>query len=313
VNAPHSPLMCPACRGALRQEVEALHCDNAHVWPVSGSIADFSGGVYFDHFSPDDELRDEHVRGLQLEVDGARRRIDDFYLRLIRDSHEHARVLDCGCGNGVSVDVLAAHGVEAWGNDLSALRKWQWREREQRQRLVVASALTLPFADGSFDVVLSSGLIEHLGVDEWLSPHYTVRARPDRHEIRRALFDELARVVAPRGRIYIDCPNRLFPIDFWHSDVAGRPRIHPRDEPFLPSFDEIAQYAQTAMPEATVTALSPYKRLQFQQSARHWYGRLLAPAMNVFFRAMQRRPLRALAKGSFNPFLVVEIRRDSAG
>jgi SAM-dependent methyltransferase len=276
---------------------------------MDDGIADFSGGTYFDHFSPGEELRAEHLRGLAMEVDGARRRIIDFYLPLIRQSLHRPRVLDCGCGNGVSVDVLASEGIEAWGNDLSSLRKWQWRERDQRQRLVVANALTLPFPNAYFDIVLSSGLIEHLGVDEWSNPRYTIRERPDRHQIRSAFFDELARVVAPAGRIYIDCPNRLFPIDFWHSDVGGRPRIHSRHEPFLPSFNEIVQYAHASMPDATVLALSPYKRLQFHQAARHWYGRLLAPAMNLIFRAMQRRPMNALANGSLNPFLVVEIRR----
>jgi SAM-dependent methyltransferase len=55
----------------------------------------------------------------------------------------------------------------------------------------------LPYADGRFDLVLASGVIEHL---------------PARS--RRAQVDEYYRVLAPGGYIAIlDTPNRLFPLE----------------------------------------------------------------------------------------------------
>ena len=62
------------------------------------------------------------------------------------------------------------------------------------------AAKQLPFDDGSFDVVFSHEVIEH--VDD------------DRQAAR-----EMVRVLAPGGRIVIFCPNRLYPFEthghFW--------------------------------------------------------------------------------------------------
>lgn len=271
---------------------------------MEGGIADFSGGRYYDRFDPETDLRPEHAEGLELELEGTRRRMLDFYAPMMPAG---ARVLDCGCGNGLSVDLLDDAEFDAWGNDVSTLRKWQWRERRRRDRLVVASALSLPFEDASFDVVVSSGVIEHIGVEETGVPRYSVRALPSQDEERLAFFQELARVLAPGGTLFVDCPNRLFPVDFWHANAPGRPRFHSLREPFLPSYRELRRYALAALPDATVEALSPYRRLQFRQSSRHWYGRMFARPADLWLKLMTRRPLRFLAAGPLNPFLVVKV------
>ena len=231
-------------------------------------------------------------------MDGARRRIVDYYLPHVL---HRKRILDCGCGNGVSVDILNDAGFEAWGNDVSTLRKWQWKERRHRDRLVVASAMSLPFPDAYFDVVISSGVIEHIGVEESALPRYSVRAMPHQRELRLSFFREVTRVLAPGGLLFIDCPNGRFPIDFWHADAPGRPRVHSPFESFLPSFKEIASLVSEVMPGATIDALSPYRRLQFHQASQHWYGRLLATPGDWFLRFMP--PF--IAASPLNPFLVV--------
>lgn len=300
------PLICPSCHGTLDDALACRACNRR--WPIDDGIADFSGGAYYDQFDASTVLSDSHREGLELEIDGARRRILDFYLPHIRRSSSHAmRVLDCGCGNGVSVDLLSDAGYEAWGNDLSALRKWQWRERDRKARLVVASALSLPFPDAYFDVVLSSGVIEHIGVEETSVPRYAVRPHPEQDRLRRDFMRELTRVLAPGGLLFIDCPNGRFPIDFWHSDAPGRPRVHSIRERFLPSFREIRDSVRDVLPDARVEALSPYRRLQFHQAARHWYGRLFAGPASLFLRLMERWP--SLAASALNPFLVVRIQR----
>ena len=64
----------------------------------------------------------------------------------------------------------------------------------------------LPWADGTFDVVLAIGVVEHL---------------PARH--RRAQVDEYYRVLAPGGHIAIlDTPNRWFP---YESHSVGLPLV----------------------------------------------------------------------------------------
>ena len=296
-------LICPRCHAPLQGDSQVLHCANGHEWPVDDRIADFAGGNYYDHFDPETDLRAGHLEGLELELEGTRRRIVDFYAPMIRPG---SRVLDCGCGNGLSVDLLNDAGFDAWGNDLSALRKWQWRERQRRDRLVVASALSLPFPDGFFDVIVSSGVIEHIGVEETGVPRYTVRALPNRDELRLAFFRELSRVLAPGGTLYVDCPNGAFPIDFWHADAPGRPRFHSVREPFLPRYGELRAYALAARPNATVEPLSPYRRLQFRQASRHWLGRTFSRPADLFLRMMTVRPFRFLAASFMNPFLVVK-------
>jgi SAM-dependent methyltransferase len=292
------PLVCPDCRVPL----EDMRCPSCGTqWPVSYGIADFSRGAYYDRYSPDDASLARDREGWAMEMDGSRRRIADFYEPLLRREGAR-RVLDSGCGNGLSVDLLNERGYDAWGNDLSQLRQFQWRERQARERLVVASSLRLPFPDAYFDAVISSGVIEHIGVVESALPHYAVAPLADRDAQRAAFLAELVRVTRAGGVVFVDCPNGAFPIDFWHGDRPGAPRRHSRGEGFLPTFAEIRALAPPAM---RVDALSPYKRLQFHQARRHWYGRLLGPLGNAWFAFMRVVPW--LARTALNPFLVVRI------
>ena len=294
---------CPACRGRLTPGGGELRCSPCgSSYPREHEIADFSRGVYYDHFTPGQELPAEHRAGLAAEVSGARWRIENFYAAKLRGARE---VLDCGCGNGVSVDVLIERGFDAWGIDLSALRKWQWRDRTNRDRLAVASALQLPFDDDSFDAVVSSGVIEHIGVEETGGETYRVAPTPGRHSLRAQFVAELLRVARPGGRVFIDCPNGAFPIDFWHGRVGGGARFHRRDEGFLPTFREI----QSLAGGVPVVAHSPHRRFAFRQVGRHWYGKLLARPMTAYFAIAGA----FVARTALNPYLVVEMKKPPEG
>jgi SAM-dependent methyltransferase len=306
----HSTLVCVDCRTALHRLDNVLRCESCgSSFPVEAGIADFARGHYYDSFDPErDTLTEEHVRGLELEFEGSVRRIADFYIPLMkRVAPAVSRILDAGCGNGVSVDVLRRAGFDAWGNDLSELRKFQWREREHRENLVVASALQLPFPGGYFDAVISSGVVEHIGVAETPAPHYSVRPLANQRELRVDYLRELARVVRPGGHVFIDCPNGAFPIDFWHGNSPGSPRVHSLRENFLPSFREVRTLAEVAVPGAKIRAHSPRRRLQFKQSASHMHGRFLRAPLSLAFRAMEIAGFRWLARTAINPFLVVEV------
>ncbi|MEO8191157.1 MAG: class I SAM-dependent methyltransferase [Acidobacteriota bacterium] len=280
---------------------------------MSDGIADFSEGRYYDRFSGPEALSPDNLRGLENEREGAR--IQDFYLPLlsrrplVSRADRNLRVLDSGCGNGESVDVLNAAGFDAWGHDLSALRRWQWRLRERRDRLVVADGASLPFPDGFFDAVIASGVLEHIGVAEEGAGGYRVRPLSDRDSLRQSFLRELVRVSSPGGRILLDFPNGNFPIDFWHGDRPGGARVHSLREGFLPTAREVRSLCRRIHPALRVRPLSPLGRLRFRQVSAHWYGRLLRGPMHALQRVMSLPGLGFLAASPLNPYLILEVRR----
>lgn len=285
---------------------------------MDDGIADFSDGRLYDRFEPGQPLPAEHRLALAQELEGAASRIRDFYLprldRLARSlpgGPAAVRILDCGCGNGLSVDLLTDSGYRAWGNDLSELRKWQWRERRNRNRLFVGDGSRLPFADGFFDVVISSGVLEHIGVRESADPEYRVEPLPSRDSARQAFLAELVRVLARSGRIWLDFPNGAFPIDFWHGTGKRGLRRHSRREGFLPTLAEVRRDLSRAQPPGLLRlrALGPAGRLHFRRIRQHWYGRILHPPAALYLRAMSLPGMGFLAGSAANPYLVLEISR----
>ena len=306
--------VCPLCREALVSEPSAHRCPTCRRrFPVEDRIADFSEGKYFDSFVPGQIMTAAHLEGLANEIPGAVSRVRNFYLPLLAAQGRAPiglRVLDSGCGNGLSVDLLCEQGLDAWGVDLSALRKWQWRERAHRDRLACADSLRLPFRDGAFDAILCSGVLEHVGVRERGGDRYEVVPLPDRDASRVAFLSEHARVLAPGGKLWLDFPNGAFPFDFWHGVRPGFPRRHRRDEGFLPTFRDLRRYALSLGPEWKVRPLTARGRLQFRQVGRHWWGRLLTPSADLYMAGLERAPF--LLQGAMNPFLVVEMSRQTA-
>jgi SAM-dependent methyltransferase len=82
-----------------------------------------------------------------------------------------ARIIDCGCGTGANVDLLARFG-RASGFDLSEAGLRIGREAGRR-RLVRGSVASAPFASAAFDVVTSFDVLyaleerdEHAAVSE---------------------------------------------------------------------------------------------------------------------------------------------------
>ncbi len=112
------------------------------------------------------------------------------------------RVLDLGCGFGRhSWQVFHSDGVFLVGADrdhyrlrcarfMLASMRMQGIDGGGSAHVVMADAARLPFADGSFDVVICSEVLEHLPDD-------------------RAALREMARVLAPGGRLALSVPRRF--------------------------------------------------------------------------------------------------------
>ena len=106
---------------------------------------------------------------------------------------EGRAILDIGCGFGW-FELLALErgarsitGIEPTENDLATAKK---HIDDDRVDWLVASALELPFANGSFDTVVCWEVLEHL---------------PSGTEPQA--FSEAARVLRPGGAFYLSTPN----------------------------------------------------------------------------------------------------------
>jgi SAM-dependent methyltransferase len=94
------------------------------------------------------------------------------------------RLLDCGCGTGANLELLARHG-RAFGFDLTA-RGLDFAKSNGVDRVVRASIGAIPFPDASFDVVTSFDVLYGL---------------PD--AIEQAAAREMARVLRPGGALLV--------------------------------------------------------------------------------------------------------------
>jgi SAM-dependent methyltransferase len=105
------------------------------------------------------------------------------------------RLLEIGSGNGVITAELAravGERGEVWGVDVV-----DRRQVHEGFRFRQVTGTELPFEEGSFDLVLSNHVIEHVG------------ERTD--QLRHLL--EIRRVLRPDGWCYLAAPNRWTPIE----------------------------------------------------------------------------------------------------
>ena len=103
------------------------------------------------------------------------------------------KVLDIACGAGYGSALLAQTAAHVTGADIADAAVDHARRRyeavgnlEFRQ----ADCAALPFADASFDAVVSFETIEHIGAQD-------------------AFLDEVRRVLRPGGLVILSCPNKV--------------------------------------------------------------------------------------------------------
>ena len=247
---------------------------------------------------------------------GVIHRVDNYYVPLFNDFFNNngirfgdAKVLDCGCGNGLSVERLSTAGISAFGLDLWDVRPMQWRDRlpPEGTRCLTADATRLPFEDNTFDIVFSCGLLEHIGVHEQWEPRYAVEPAVDQAQVRNRFFEECLRVLKKPGALYVDHPNGMFPIDFWHDNLRTGGRPHWPSEMFLPNYRQLVDHVAAAGGKRQLEAISPAGRFLYKQVGERWWGRLFSKPFEAFYSLMRLSAFRWLARSPLNPYLVVRV------
>lgn len=117
-----------------------------------------------------------------------------FVLDLIDRTKGAKRILDVGCGAGVTALKLAEKGYDVSGIDI-APNMIRWAQTQAQQRKIacdfrVGLAEKLPYQDQTYDVLLALGLLGNILDDQ-------------------PALNEMTRVLKPGGRLILTMPNLL--------------------------------------------------------------------------------------------------------
>jgi len=303
-SMPPDFVVCPACKGRLAESGEALQCQ------LCRYVYEWLDGVL--HLLAEPGMRFEDVPNEERDLLEERANAystqhyflpflkEEFSQRRVSASDQPFRVLFNGCGVGMDVDMANEAGFESYGVDCGN-RTRIWKRRECAARLYVGNARALPFAEESFDVIITGCLFPHIGV---VGDSTTLAA--DGHIHRQQAASEMVRVTRPGGRMIMANPNRWCPVDLWHQGQMKHPddlfRPHSPTERFLLSLNDYRRLFASCQSIKTLP-LSGY--WGFLQKGTHPYKRYLVPIVDSYFSFMSSREGAWLRPTAFNPWLIV--------
>ncbi len=123
------------------------------------------------------------------------------------------KVLDIGCGEGWLCESLHEMGVDAWGVDVSSVAI-ERAEKRLPGRFAVASVLSMPYEDDSFDCAISTDMLEHLELRDIM---------PALAKIRRVISDMALVQVATIAERRPGVHKTVRPKEWWQRrlELAG--------------------------------------------------------------------------------------------
>ncbi len=151
-----------------------------------------------------DEKADSYARGYKGDSSTAH----SFNIRMQRvyellEGRRTGKVLDIGCGPGITVEHLVKQGFEVYGVDIATEMINECQKEFGHlpaAHFSVGKIEAINFPDSFFDVILCIGVVEYVDADV-------------------AAIKEMARVAKPGGIIIVTLPNKVSPYRFWHRTV----------------------------------------------------------------------------------------------
>ena len=300
-------LSCPRCRGPVRlQEADrGASCGACgSIFPCRDGFLDFVDPLSLEEFAAwqrdiyDGKVESAHMpeyarpddvrRHMEYCVDVARAHptLMPSWLGLkCREATDSLgpqpgeMVLDVGCSTGIMLAVLrAVYGTRGVGVDFSRAAVAAAAScNPGGSKFFSADALSLPFADGTFDMAVSYGVIEHV------SDH-------------AAMVSEMARVLRPGGRmlIYTTCRRDRWTWHWWQRLTAlGRYGLgvdnqagHDREQ-FLEPAELAGMLAGAGLCRVETSVVHTLYTLLFDEAFPGLFSRLLdSPPLFAAARAV---------------------------
>lgn len=139
----------------------------------------------------------------KMNMYDTQKRVDVIFNELLAENISYKTLLDAGCGTGWFSKKAVERGAIVTSMDLGPNLLERVQNKCESNR-VVGSILQMPFPHASFDIVVSSEVIEHTP-----DPFSGVR--------------EMYRVLKPGGTLVLTTPNQL-----WYPSVVIANKLHWR-------------------------------------------------------------------------------------
>ncbi|HBB96962.1 MAG TPA: hypothetical protein DC054_16410 [Blastocatellia bacterium] len=162
--------------------------------------------------------RIERFYDLSFKLNGYGRSLDRYMEAHPLPVFENARILDAGCGTGTLTLALLRTlrvpvkltAIDLSASSMATARKYVNKNNPQQQevRFAQGNVLALPFPDDAFDLVVTSGVLEYVPLEDG--------------------FTEMARVISPGG-YFLHLPMRPTAVTTL-LELLFRFKVHPPDE-----------------------------------------------------------------------------------